>query len=40
MNEYIELGETKTMGKGIFAKMDIPANTVIVRIEEEEYITY
>jgi len=39
-NKYIKVGYASHMGRGIFAKTNIPINTEILEAQKEKYITY
>lgn len=39
-SDYIEIRQTKKMGRGIFAKRDIPPNVQLMSIKQERFITY
>ncbi len=36
----MELKETEGKGRGLFARKFIPADTLLIKIEEEEFLTY
>ena len=40
LNAYLKIAHTVHMGRGIFAKIDIPINTEILTIHKDRYISY
>ena len=40
INEYLKIGGTCHMGRGLFASKDIPMHTEILSIHKKDYISY